>query len=315
MESAVERYLDERRGLGFDLRIAGGILLQFARYADARGHRGPLTLELQVEWARTQGRRAEPTSCARRLEVLRPFARYYCQFEPHTSVPERTTFGPARRHRLMPHIYTDQEIRDLIAASGRLQPTGGLRPATYQTLFGVIAASGLRLSEGLQLRDADVDLRRHTLLVRQTKFKKSRLLPIHATTVEALGRYRRVRDHWLPGGPDTPFFVGSAGQALPRPTVHGIFARLRTQLGWVARGGHPRARLHDLRHTFAVRRVQRWQEEGLTIDHGVFWLSTYLGHASIADTYWYLTGTPELLAGVATCFERFAFGAAEVGHA
>jgi integrase/recombinase XerC len=242
---------------------------------------------------------------ARRVEILRPFTKYYRQFDPETPVVDSTHFGRGHR-RLTPHIYTDREIADLLHAAGQLQPAG-LRPATYQTLFGLLAAAGLRLSEATRLREADVDLAAGTLTVRETKFKKSRLLPLHPTTVDALSRYRAARDRVLVCTSTGPFFVGSQCRALPNPTIHGVFAGLRHTLGWVARGGHPRPRLHDLRHTFAVRRVQQWQESGVPTDQGMFWLSTYLGHASIANTYWYLTGVPELLQLVGTQFARFVF--------
>lgn len=313
VQGAVERYLDERRRLGFELRIAGAQLMQFARYADARGHRGPLTLDLQLDWAREPGHGTGTITWARRLEVVRPFAKYYRQFEPHTAVPDLFTFGRAHR-RLAPHIYTEREICDLLEEAGRLRPSGGLRPATYQTLFGLIAAAGLRLSEALKLRDADVDVHSGALTVRQTKFRKSRLLPLHPSTVKALGEYRRVRDRAVSRDPDLPFFVSRTGAPLPSRTVHSVFHQLRTRLGWVARGGHPHPRIHDLRHAFAVSRVQLWHQSGETIDHGVFLLCTYLGHAKVSDTYWYLTGVPELLAVVGTRFERFALGTAEVGH-
>lgn len=316
MQSAVERYLDERRRLGFDLRIAGHQLLQFARYADARGHRGPLTLDVQLDWAREHGQRKAAISCARRLEIIRPFATYYRQFEPQTAVPDGTTFGRAHR-RLAPHIYTAQEIADLLAEAGRLAPSTGLRSATYRTLFGLYAATGLRLREALQLRDTDVGVSSGVLTVRQTKFKKSRCIPVHPSTVAALCDYRRARDCAVGRDPDRPLFISSVGRALTTQTVHRVFAQLRTRLGWVARGGHPQPRIHDLRHTFAVRRVQLWHQypqRGVTIDHGMLWLSTYLGHATISDTYWYLTGVPELLAIVGKTFERFA-GGAEVSDA
>ncbi|MCC7082641.1 MAG: tyrosine-type recombinase/integrase [Burkholderiales bacterium] len=313
IRTAVQRYLDERRRLGFDLRIAGEQLMRFARYADARGHCGPLTLDLQLGWAREHVRRTGPITWARRLEIVRPFAAYYRRFEPQTAVPDLTTFGRGHR-RLAPHIYTEQEIADLLDEAGRLSPAGGLRPATYQTLFGLIASTGLRLSEALHLREADVDLRSGTLTVRQTKFNKSRRLPMHPSTVHALCNYRRVRDRAAGRDPDEPFFVSLAGRALPSRTVHGVFAQLRDRLRWVARGGHPRPRIHDLRHAFAARRVQLWHQSGATLDHGMLLLCTYLGHAKISDTYWYLTGVPELMAVVGSKFERFAL-AQEAEHA
>lgn len=311
IQTAVQRYLDERRQLGFDLSIAGMQLMRFARYADAHGHHGPLTQDIQLDWAREHVLRTGSVTWARRLEVVRPFAAYYRQFEPSSVVPDLKTFGPGHR-RLAPHIYTDQEVCDLLEEAGRLTPQAGLRPATYQTLFGLIAATGLRISEALQLRDADVDLQEARLTVRQTKFNKSRCLPLHPSVAQALCDYRQRRDRTVAYRPDMTFFVSSQGCALPSRTVHTVFAGLREQLGWKPRGDHPQPRIHDLRHAFAVRRVLQWHQAGVTMDHGMFWLCTYLGHAKISDTYWYLTGVPELMAVVGEKFERFAQG--DVGH-
>jgi len=284
IQNAVQRYLDERRQLGFDLNISGEQLMCFARYADALGHRGPLTFEIQVAWARAlTGSRAGPGASARRIQTLRPFVAYYRQFEPSSVVLDPRTFGP-RPRRPAPHIYTDQEVCDLLDEAGRLNPREGLRPATYRTLFGLIAATGLRLSEALHLRDIDVDLRRENLTVIQTKFNKSRCLPIHPSVVQELVAYRRCRDHAIVRRPDIPFFVSAQGQALPSPTVHGVFGGLRARLGLKPRGEHSHARIHDLRHTMAVRRVQLWHQDDVPMDHGMFWLCAYLGHAKISDT-------------------------------
>lgn len=305
IQKAVEVYLKERRHLGFELRIAGGELMRFAQFADALGHSGPLTLDLQLDWAR-EGVTARITS-ARRLETVRPFAAYYRQFEPETVVPDRATFGPGHR-RLMPHIYSDKEICDLLEEAGRLSPRGGLRPTTYRTLFGLIAATGLRISEALHLRRSDVDLSLSTLTVRKTKFSKSRRLYLHPSTVRALEDYVSARSQAVGRDFDRPFFISPAGSELPSRTVHEVFAGMRTRLGLVARGGHPEPRIHDLRHTFAVRRVQRWHQSDVSIEHGTLLLRTYLGHVKIADTYWYLTAVPELLEIVGETFERFALG-------
>jgi integrase/recombinase XerC len=307
IQTAVQRYLDERRQLGFDLSIAGKQLMRFARYADAHGHHGPLTLDIQLDWAREHVLRTGFVTWARRLEVIRPFAAYYRQFEPSSVVPDLKFFGPGHR-RLAPHIYTDQEVCDLLEEAGRLTPQGGLRPATYQTLFGVIAATGLRISEALHLRDADVDLQEARLTVRQTKFNKSRCLPIHSSVVQALSQYRARRNHVTSCLAGMTFFVSAEGQALSLRGVENVFARLRERLGWKPRGDHPQPRIHDLRHAFAVRRVLQWHQAGVTMDHGMFWLCPYLGHAKISDTYWYLTGVPELMAVVGEKFERFAQG-------
>lgn len=305
MQSAVRLYLEERRQLGFAMKFSGGELMRFARFADARGHHGPLTLELQTDWAREHVRRTGPVTAARRIEVIRPFATYYRQFEPATEVPELAILGRGHR-RLAPHIYTEQEICDLLYYAGRLSPQGGLRPATYRTLFGLLAAVGLRISEALNLLVGDVDLQGATVTVRQTKFNKSRCLPIHQSVVRALLEYRQMRDRFVAHEANMPFFITPSGSRLPVRTVHGVFEQIRDRLGWHARGEHPYPRIHDLRHTAVVRRVQLWNEAGVSIDQAMFWLCTYLGHAKISDTYWYLTGVPELMSMVGAKFERFA---------
>ena len=244
-------------------------------------------------------------TAARRIEIVRPFASYYRQFEVDTEVPALGILG--RGHtRLAPHIYTDKEIQELLEHAGRLTPQGGLRPLMYRTLFGLIAAAGLRLSEALKLLVADVDLTGATLTVRQTKFHKSRCLPLHASVVHALSAYRQLRDRYADPGASAAFFVSRVGGTLPIRTVENVFDRMRPQLGWKARGDYVDPRIHDLRHTFAVRRLQLWHEAGVSIDHAMFWLCTYLGHAKISDTYWYLSGVPELMDIVGEKFERFA---------
>ena len=184
MVSLVEDYLAARRQMGFALGIAGGQLLAFGRFADQAGHCGPVTLDLAVRWAQSS-RRHTSLTWARRLEVLRPFAKYRSQFDAGTAVLPTTFFGPAHR-RLVPHIYTEQEIVALLKATDNLLPVGGLRPLTYRTLFGLLAAAGLRISEALHLKPQDVDLEHELLTVRQTKFRKSRLVPLDSTVVAAL---------------------------------------------------------------------------------------------------------------------------------
>ena len=305
LRAAVQHYLKERRQLGFELTAPATELMRFARFADARGHKGPLTRELQLEWARQHVRRTSTVTAARRIEILRPFVAYYRQFEVDTEVLPTHALGRGHR-RLTPHIYTDEEILQLLQHAAGLAPVGGLRPMMYRTLFGLLAAVGLRLSEALKLRVGDVDLEAETITVRQTKFHKSRCLPIHVSVARALTEYRRVRDGHADTDPGAPFFVSRSGSFLPKGTVRSVFKRMRSQLKWQARGDHASPRLHDLRHTMAVRRVQLWHERGVPVDHAMFWLCTYLGHAKITDTYWYLTGVPELMDIVGAKFERFA---------
>lgn len=311
--SLAEDYLAERRGLGFDLRIPGDQITAFARFVDATGHAGPLTTRITLDWVQGQAKYAKPLSWARRLDVLRPFARYLARLDPATEFPQTAIFGRSHR-RLAPHIYSEQEICDLLSAARRLAPHGGLRPATYETIFGLIAATGLRLSEALHLRCGDADLDQGVLTVRNTKFRKSRRVPLHPTVASALNRYMVVRARHSATHPDMPLFLSSSGGVLPTRTVHWVFQRLRSELEWIARGAYAQPRIHDLRHTFICRRVQLWHEHGADIDNAMAALSTYVGHAKVSDTYWYLTGVPDLMALAGESFEQFAVAAGGQHH-
>jgi integrase len=310
LQARIDDFLAERRRLGFELRSWDTFLAGFAHHVSKRHHRGPLTIEIMTDWIRQgKGGKGSPGTWARRLEKLRLFVRYLRQFEPDTEMPGEYIFGPVPG-RVTPHIFHEGEIIELLAAARQLEPHGSLRPATYETLFGLMASTGLRVSEAIHLRDADVDLKRGMLTVRQTKFAKSRQLPMHPSTVEALARYRRKRVQLVPSTPDTPFFVSSRGRRLGLPLgnrqAHRVFNALRHSLGWVNRGAHEAPRLHDLRHTFAVRRMMLWHANGTDIEQVMLALSTYLGHAKISCTYWYLTAVPELMALAGGKFERFA---------
>lgn len=239
---------------------------------------------------------------------MRPFVRYYRQFEPGCAVVDPCLLGP-KRGRLTPHIYTSDEIDALVRAAARLKPSDALRPATYATLLGLLAATGMRRSEALNLRDADIDPDGRRLTIRLTKFRKYRQLPLHPSTAAALVAYRRERDRYWPRVADQPFFVGRNGAAVNPSTLACVFGSLRRSFGWRGRGDYAEPRIHDLRHTFAVHRILRWYEEGTPIDQGMFWLCTYLGHAKVSDTYWYLTGVPELMAIAGRSFEAFAVDA------
>lgn len=317
LTARIQHYLAERRRLGFELKSSGLALASFARYVALVRHRGPLTAEVMAQWARQVGG-GDRGAAARRLMTLRPFARWLQQFESRTEVPDEPVFGP-EPGRVAPHIYQDDEIVQLLAAAEALPPARSLRSATYQTLFGLLASSGLRISEALALRDADVDLKAGVLTIRQTKFSKSRSVPVHPTTVQALARYRQLRSSQVPTAADrdTRFFVGTRGRRRGQPLgdrqVHRIFAQLREQLGWINRGAHAAVRVHDLRHTFAVRRLIRWYEQGIDIDPQMLALSTYLGHVKISYTYWYLSGVPDLVRLAGSRFERFA-GSQEPDH-
>jgi len=237
MRTRVRHYLRERRHLGFQLRSMGYALRSFARYVDQLQHSGPLTVELMAQWARRDRTHSEdPHTWARRLKILRPFTRWLQQFEPRTEVPDDAIFGRVGV-RLTPHIYSEQELVDLLDAARHLHPD--LRGAAYEALFGLLAATGLRVSEAVRLRTGDVDLKTGMLTILRTKFAKSRQVPLHPSTVESLRRYRRLRDPLIEFTEETPFFVGSRGRRRGQPLttrqVDRVFADLRTQLAWPTR--------------------------------------------------------------------------------
>ena len=309
METHAENYLNERRQLGFCLRNPGYAVISFARYIDALNSQEPLTVESMADWARQdKGNSGKPATWARRLKSLRSFCRYLQQFEPRTEVPDDSIFGRIGQ-RLAPHICSEQEIIELLAAARHLGPSPGLRGVTYETLFGLIASTGLRVSEAVHLLDADVDLKCGMLTIRQTKFAKSRQVPMHPSTVEALRQYWSQRNSYIKVIDETPFFVGTRGRLLGHGLslrqVSRVFIGLRDHLGWINRGAHDGPRIHDLRHTFVVRRVMLWHAQGVDVDQQMLALSTYVGHAMVTNTYWYLTGVPELMAVAAAKFEAF----------
>jgi len=299
----VEEYLAFRRGLGFDLKSPAWYLRSFARYA--KGHRGPVTLDLATRWALASGS-GDSAQAARRLGIIRSFARHRALIDPATEIPPLGLLGPVPR-RKRPHIYSEDEIRALLQQAAQLLPRSGLSPRTYITFLSLLFSTGLRLSEGCNLTCKDVDLHRGLLTIRGTKFRKSRWVPLHPSATQALKRYARDRNATVGGDAAAGFFFRT--ERVPRLTIAAVekaFARMRHRLDWSARGRARRPRLHDARHTFAVRRLLRWYEEGADVGQKILALSTYLGHAKITDTYWYLTGVPELLAVASRRFERLA---------
>ena len=307
LQVLVDRYIRERQRLGFGQSKTA--LHSFIRHVAAIGHRGPLTVEVMVDWARRdKGISKYPRTWARRLKQLRSFTRWLQQFEPRTEIPDDAIFGRCSQ-RLAPHIYSQEEIADLLAAARRLGPAPGLRGAMYETLFGLIACTGLRISEAVSLSVADVDLKVGMLTVWHTKFAKSRQIPLHPSTVEALRRYRRMRDVSVTPTGEAPFFIATRGRRLGQwATSHQterVFRGLCQQLGLRNRGAHHAPRVHDLRHTFVVRRILLWHQQGIDIDQAMLSLSTYVGHTNVTNTHWYLSAVPELLAIAARRFESF----------
>lgn len=302
----IEDYIAYRRSHGYELAMEAGRLRQFAQFAEQTWHQDRLTIELASAWARTS-KRQTPITWARRIEVLRGFAKYWIRFDATTEIPPRNLFGPAHR-RLIPHIYTKEEIFSLMDATDLLSPVDGLRPATCRTVFGLLAASGLRISEAVNLTRTDVNLDTGILSIRQAKFHKSRLVPLHPSVTAALQGYAKRRDQCVPSPENDCFFLSDLGKPINRRMMLYALHDLCNRLGWQPRGDYKHHRLHDLRHTFIVHSTLQFYQQKIELDRAVLALSNYVGHSEIAHTYWYFTGIPELMAIAAERFNHYAQG-------
>lgn len=226
--------------------------------------------------------------------MVRRFARHHLASEPRTEVPP-VDLLPYRYHRQVPYIYSDAEVRSLLRAAAGLVSARGLRAAAYTTLFGLYASTGLRTNEALRLNREDVDLVNGVLRVRQSKFGKSRCIPVHRSTQSALARYAEQRDRLCPK-PNTPaFFVSECGARVTESSLRYTFVKLSRQTGLRSATDARGPRIHDFRHRFAVNTLRNWYRAGVDVERCLPRLSTYLGHAHVTDTYWYLTATPELM--------------------
>jgi len=284
----VEDYLRLRRALGFKLERAGHLLPQLVTYLEAAGA-ATVTSDLAIAWARLPAH-TQPNHWAQRLAIARGFARYLRALDPATEVPPPGVF-PTRRHRPTPFLWSQRDICRLLESTRALRPA--VRAATYEALFGLLATCGMRVGEAVGLDRDDVDLRAGVITIRHAKFDRPRLVPLHPTVTEALSRYAAERDRLCPRPRARAFFVSSVGTRLDRSGVAKTLRQITTSLGMRTESAHPRA--HDLRHSFAVDTLIRWQHSGLSVDEHIATLSTYLGHVSPADTYWYLSASPELM--------------------
>lgn len=286
---ASKEYLALRRALGFKLRHETWWLPDFVSYLEAHGSR-VITTALALRWAQ-QPVGASPQWWAKKLTAVRQLARHHRAFDPRTEVPPPDLI-PHRKQRRTPHIYTAHEVDTLMREASRLELR--LQSATYVTLLGLLAATGMRVSEALALDRDDVDWARELLTIRNAKFGKSRHVPLHPSTLAALRRYARQRDRLRPHRGSPSFFLSTVGTRVILQNFQRVFWRLLRGAG-LDRGRGPRPRIHDLRHTFAMKIVRDWYRAGVDVERRLPQLSTYLGHVSLSTTYWYLTATPELL--------------------
>jgi integrase/recombinase XerD len=290
---AIQDYLALRRSLGFKLRDAGIGLVKFGAFMQARGavH---ITTQLALEWAQHSAS-VQPSTWAQRLGYVRGFARHHAASDLQTEVPPPGLL-PFRPRRARPYLYSDQEIGRLLECALELPSSRGLRPWTYHCLFGLLSVAGLRIGEAIRLTVEDVNLKQGVLTVRGTKFGKSRLVPIHPSTQQVLAQYRARRQRFLAGrSASASFFITSRGNRLDIGDIHRTFYQLSRRIGLRAATASRGPRLHDFRHQFAVQTMLRWYRSGEDVERHLPVLSTYLGHVHVADTYWYLSGCPELM--------------------
>lgn len=295
LEQALSDYLQLRRSLGHQLVEVGWLLPGFVAYLDAQGL-PTVTVEAAIEWAQQAPKSAtgRVTSVGpHRMTAVRGFARYLSGIDPNTEVPPLGLM-PNRTRWRSPFIFGPTDI-DAVLSHARLRIVAPLRVATYETLIGLLAVSGLRIGEAIKLDRSDIDWTEGVLLIRESKFEKSRLVPLHPSSMQALKEYARLREQLQPRPKHVSFFVSLNGTRLLYSDVRLTFRQLIDDAG-IGVGAPSRPRLHDLRHAFAVRTLLGWYRAGEDVQAKLPSLSTYLGHREPACTYWYLSAAPELLA-------------------
>lgn len=297
-----DRYLAQCRSLGFEMQGRESLLRSFADHIARHSRTQSITTALAVEWA-TASKSTSSSYRARRLSVARTFARCCAAFDPSTEIPPPGLLTSGCK-RPTPYIYSPSQIQNLLDAAQNMRPTDGLRPHTYTTLFGLLASTGIRIGEALRLCVLDVRWDASALVIVNSKRLSERLVPLHPTTLDVLHEYAQRRSVYLTDPPVPTLFISDYGKPLGHSGVLGVFARLRAKAGIKTTGRKPR--IHDLRHTFACNRILQWHQDGVPLDHALTSLSAYLGHVQPTDTYWYLTGIPELLDVCSAQFEQYA---------
>jgi integrase len=301
LRQALNDYLILRRALGYKLIRSEKLLNQFLKYLESDGA-ATITVVRALSWARLPTGRSV-SWWAHRLSVVRGFATYLHAFDPQTEIPPPDLL-PSRSPRANPYLYSEGDIAALLATTASLSTP--LRQATFHTLIGLLAATGMRIGEAIRLDLDDIDFTNGLLLVRRSKFSKSRELVLHPTTLRALAHYLRFHRRQTRPAPDTSaVLVSTAGTRLMYCNVQWTFQRLVRQTGMTARSTSCRPRIHDLRHSFAVRSMLDAYAAGEDGQKTLTLLSTYLGHVNPAGTYWYLSASPELMAVVGQRLERY----------
>jgi integrase len=294
LRAASQKYLELRRNLGFQLRGPKSALRSFVAFAEREGA-SSITTDLALRWAKEPAD-AQPATWALRLQMIRRFAIWLSATDQRTEVPP-VDLLPHRYRRQRPYIYSDGEIHELIQTASQLPSPRGLKGCTYSTIFGLLSVTGMRVNEALTLDRKDVDLAEGILKIRRTKFGKSRLIPVHESTRQALMDYARKRDQTVRGPAHAAFFLSERGTRVTEWAARYNFAKVSREVGLRPPGrshGHG-PRLHDMRHRFAACILLSWYRRGIDVERELPRLATYLGHVHVNDTYWYIEAIPELL--------------------
>jgi len=305
LETQLVAYLSLREALGFQMRAEKIILPEFVAYVKAQEHTGPIRAQLALEWACQVSAHRGPGGAARRLSMARGFLSYLKASVPDTEVPDSGLLPTPRRPK--PYLFTPPQLTALFEAAQASRPRGSLRPHTLLTLLGLLASTGLRVGEAIRLQVDDVKLDLHPpqLHILETKFHKSRIVPLHPSTAERLRHYGEQRARLYYDGLSDAFFVSEQGHHLKYLALHNWFARLCQRSAIEPTDGGRTPCLMSFRHTFAVTCMQRWYQQGLDVQALLPRLSVYLGHVDPQESYWYLTAVPELLSAAAQRFQAY----------
>lgn len=308
LQRYLETYIAIRGTLGYRTHITEILLKDFVDYVVEHLSSGPIRTQLAIDWACSGSTTRGPSGQSSRLSQVRGFLSFLRAAAPDTEVPDHRMLATSRRP--IPYLFTQAEINRLLEGAMRMSPRNSLRPLLWHTLIGLLASTGLRIGKTLRLKESDVRLDSNPphLLIAETKFNKTRLVPLHPSTAEKLRLYAVQRKAL---GYDTLsdyFFISETGKALYPHTVWRSFRRLTKRLGMSLPKNGRRPSIHCLRHTFAVERLLEWYRAGIDVRAAAPNLSVYLGHIGIEESYWYLTATPELLGVAAERFQRYAEG-------
>jgi len=303
----IDEYITYKRSLGFKISVEADELRRFAAFTRKIDHNGSLTSELAMQWA-TLSSDYSHSYMARRLETIHTFAKYISAFDPQAQIPQLGVFGKCHG-RVSPYIYTDEEVSLLMAEAGNLFSPDGIRAYTVSLAIGLLRATGMRVSELTLLKNEDVHMDEGYLFINSSKFKKSRIVPLHPTVIEELSKYREFIAKKLGNRSESDYyFISSYGHKFNTRAFEYAFKLIRQALYTkVITDNSRKIRLYDLRHTFACETVRHWLESGVDVNQKLYLLSTYMGHVKPEDTYWYLSATPELLAISCARYEA-AFG-------